>query len=49
VIVGRWLQLAGVVKRIERNGDGDHVVAMKPNGFPSGESGSGVAVASSGV
>jgi hypothetical protein len=48
-MVGRWLQLAGVVKLLERNGDGDHVVAAKPNDFPSGKSGSGIAAASSDV
>jgi hypothetical protein len=29
VTVGRWLQLAGVVKGLERKGSGDYVVAVK--------------------
>jgi len=49
VTVGRWLQLAGVVKPLERKGSGDQVVAVKPNGFLSGESGSRTVVASFGV
>jgi hypothetical protein len=38
VIVGRWLQLAGVVKLLEDNGGGGRVVVVKSNSFPSGVS-----------
>jgi len=49
VTVGRWLQLAGVVKLLEDNGGSDHVVAVSPNSVPSGVLGGRVAVTSSGV
>lgn len=49
MMVGRWLQLAGVVKLPEDNGNGDHVVAVRSNSVPSGVLGGHTVAASSGV